>query len=63
MLPIPLLAEGPFNWTGLILTLVALAVGWTILRFVLRLTLKIFALGCTGLLIVVGVLFVLLYNQ
>ena len=58
------LTEGDSNWwLGLILTLIALAVGWTILRFVLRLTLKIFAVGCLGLLVVVGAMFVLLYNR
>jgi len=62
MLPAPHLAETPFNWPGLLLALLALAAGWTILRFVLRLTLKVFALGCLGLLIVVGAMFVLLYN-
>ncbi len=62
MLPAPSLAETPFNWPGLLLALLALAAGWTILRFVLRLTLRVFALGCLGLLAVVGVMFVLLYN-
>ena len=40
MLLAPVLAEGGFNWTGLAIALVVLALGWTILRFVLRLTLK-----------------------
>ena len=58
------LTEGDSNWwLGLVLTLIALAVGWTILRFVLRLTLRIFAIGCLGLLVVVGAMFVLLYNR
>ena len=63
MLFAPVLAEGGFNWTGLAIALVVLALGWTILRFVLRLTMKIFAVGCLGLLIVVGVAFVLLYGK
>jgi hypothetical protein len=50
-----------FNWTGLAIALVVLALGWTILRFVLRLTMRLFALGCLGLLIVVGAAFVLVY--
>jgi len=64
MLLAPYLAESGFNWTGLILTLIGVAVGWTILRFVLRLTLKIFAIGCLGLLILVGGVFTYFYwNQ
>ena len=61
MLFAPLLAENSFNWTGLILTLIGVAVGWTILRFVLRLTMKIFAIGCLGLLIFVGGVFTYFY--
>ena len=60
MLFAPVLAGGGFNWTGLVIALVVLAVGWTILRFVLRLTMRLFALGCVGLLFVVGIAFVLL---
>jgi hypothetical protein len=56
-------ALGEINWLGLGVTLAVLAVGWTILRFALRMTMRIFALGCLGLLIVVGVAFVLLYGQ
>ncbi len=63
MLLAPVLAEGGFNWGGLALTLIVLALGWTILRFVLRLTLKMFALGGIGLLILVGLAFVLLYGK
>ncbi len=64
MLFLPLFADEPFNWTGLILSLIGLAVGWTVLRFVLRLTLKIFAIGCLGLLILVGGMFTYFYwNQ
>ena len=55
------LAETPINWLGLALALVGLAVGWTILRFVLRLTLKIFAIGCLGLLLLTGGMFLWLY--
>ena len=50
-----------FNWTGLVIALVVLALGWTILRFVLRLTMRLFALGCLGLLIVAAAGFVLVY--
>jgi hypothetical protein len=57
----PILAEGGFSWVGLGIALAALAIGWTILRFVLRLTMKIFAIGCLGLLVLVGAGFVLFY--
>ena len=57
------LAENSFNWWGLAITLIVLALGWTILRFVLRLTLRIFALGGIALLILVGLAFVLLYGK
>jgi hypothetical protein len=63
MLLAPVLAEGGFNWVGLAIALVVLAVGWTILRLVLRLTMKVFALGGIALLIVVGIAFVLLYGK
>ena len=43
------------NWALWIVVAVALTVGWTILRFVLRLTMRMFALGCIGLVILAGV--------
>ncbi len=58
----PMLADSPpMNWTGLVIALVALAAGWVILRVVLRLTLKVFACGCTVLLAVVGAAFAWMY--
>lgn len=36
--------------------IVALAIGWTILRFVLRLTMRLFMLGCLGILTLGAVL-------
>jgi len=61
MLFAPIFAEGGINWMGLAIALVVLAIGWTILRTVLRLTMRIFAMGCIGLLIVVGIAYVLVY--
>jgi len=43
-----------FNWVMALGVLVVLAVGWTILRFVLRLTMQVFSCGCLALLVVVG---------
>ena len=42
------------NWALWIVVGLALTVGWTILRFVLRLTMRMFALGCVGLVILAG---------
>jgi hypothetical protein len=42
-------------WVTLAVVGIALAVGWTILRIVLRLTMRMFAFGCIGLLILVAV--------
>ena len=42
------------SWAMWIVVAVALTVGWTILRFVLRLTMRMFALGCVGLVILAG---------
>ena len=63
MLWMPGLAEGGFNWVGLITTIVVVAVIWFIVRAVLKITLKIFAIGCMGLLILSGIAFVLLYAK
>ena len=46
------------NWTLWIVVGVALAIGWTILRMVLRLTMRMFALGCVGLVILGAIVFV-----
>ncbi len=63
MLFMPALAQGGFNWLGLVVTLVVLAVVWLVIRTVLKITLRIFAIGCLGLLILSGVAFVLLYGR
>jgi hypothetical protein len=49
------------NWTLWIVVGVALAVGWTILRMVLRLTMRMFAMGCVGLVILAGIVFAVAY--
>jgi len=46
------------NWTLWIVVGVALAIGWTLLRMVLRLTMRMFALGCVGLVILGAIVFV-----
>ncbi len=46
------------NWTLWIVVGVALAIGWTILRMVLRLTMRMFAIGCVGLVILGAIVFV-----
>ena len=43
------------NWVLWGIVGVALLVGWTILRTVLRLTMRVFALGCVGLVVLVGI--------
>jgi hypothetical protein len=40
---------------------VALAIGWTILRIVLRLTMRMFAMGCVGLILLAGIVFAVAY--
>lgn len=57
-----LLAEGvQIDWGGVLIALAALAIGWTLLRFVLRLTLKVFACGGIILLALAGLGFALVY--
>jgi hypothetical protein len=63
MLFMPGLAAGSFNWLGLAVTLVVLAVVWLVVRTILKITLKIFAIGCLGILILSGIAFVLLYGK
>ena len=50
----PILQEAEFSWTNVALVVIALAVGWTILKAVLKLTLRVFTLGCLGLLALAG---------
>ena len=63
MLFMPALAQGGFNWLGLGVTLVVLAVAWLVIRTILKITMKIFAIGCLGILILSGIAFVLLYGK
>jgi hypothetical protein len=63
MLFAPVLAGGGFNWVGLIVTVVVLAILWLVVRTVLKITMKIFAVGCLGLLILSGIAFVMLYGK
>lgn len=56
------LAEGTqIDWGGVVIALAVLAVGWTLLRFVLRLTLKVFACGGIILLALAGLGFAMVY--
>ena len=63
MLSMLALAQSGFNWLGLVVTLVVLAVVWVVVRTLLKITLKIFAIGCLGMLILSGIAFVLLYGK
>jgi high-affinity Fe2+/Pb2+ permease len=49
------------NWALWGVVAVALAIGWTILRFVLRLTIRMFALGCVGLIVLAGIVVAVAY--
>ena len=60
---LPALAQGGFNWLGLLVTLVVLAILWGVVRTVLKITLRIFAIGCLGILILSGIAFVLYYGH
>jgi hypothetical protein len=42
---------GSLDWVTLGIGLAILAVGWVIIRSVLRLTMKVFTAGCTGLIV------------
>jgi hypothetical protein len=44
------------NWVMWGVILIVLAVGWTILRMVLRMTMRVFSLGCVGLVILVAII-------
>lgn len=62
LMPVP--AEGfPVELWWVVGGAVVLALLWTLLRFVLKLTMKVFAIGCLGVLIVAGVAFVMLYGK
>jgi hypothetical protein len=47
---------GQLDWVQIGIVLVVLVVGWTILRTVLRLTARVFTLGCVGLVVLAAVL-------
>ncbi len=49
------------DWTTIAIIVAVLVVGWVILRTVLRLTMRVFAIGCTGLLLLGAALAVLAY--
>ena len=42
----------------LFLILIGLVIGWVVLKIVLRLTMRIFACGCLGLLIIFGIVLI-----
>ena len=44
------------NWVMWGVILIVVAVGWTILRMVLRMTMRVFSLGCVGLVILVAII-------
>ena len=44
------------NWVMWGVILVVVAVGWTILRMVLRMTMRVFSIGCVGLVVLVGII-------
>lgn len=44
------------DWVTLGIVLAVLVIGWTILKAVLRLTMRVFTLGCLGLIVLGGVL-------
>lgn len=39
------------DWIALGIGLAVLAIGWVVLKTVLKMTMKIFTLGCTGLIV------------
>ena len=49
------------NWILLAVVGLVLAVGWTILQFVLRLTMRVFAMGCIGLVLLAGIVVAVAY--
>ena len=62
MLLVRLLADGmQVDWGAVIMTVAALVVGWVLLKFVLRLTFKVFACGGLILLALVGIGFAAVY--
>ena len=52
-----------FDWMTLGIGLAVLVVGWVILKTVLRLTMKVFTLGCTGLVVLAVIGGILVYMR
>jgi hypothetical protein len=52
---------GQIDWVTAGIVIVALVVGWTILKTVLRLTMRVFTLGCVGLLVLGAILAAMAY--
>ena len=44
------------NWVMWGIILVVVAIGWTVLRMVMRMTMRVFSLGCVGLVILVAII-------
>jgi len=59
MLFMPPLANITFSWAGLGIAVVVLALLWIVVRAVLKLTLRLFAIGCLGILVLAGIAYVL----
>jgi hypothetical protein len=52
---------GQLDWVMVGGAIVVLVVAWTILKTVLKMTMKVFSLGCVGLVILAGILGALVY--
>jgi hypothetical protein len=61
MLFMPALANISFSWAGLGIAALVLALLWIVVRLVLKITLRLFAIGCLGILILAGIAFVMVY--
>jgi hypothetical protein len=49
------------DWVMIGIGLAVLVVGWTILKAVFKLTMRVFTLGCVGLVVLAGILGALAY--
>jgi len=52
---------GQLDWVLVGGAIVVLVVAWTILKTVLKLTMRVFSLGCVGLVILAGIMGALVY--
>jgi hypothetical protein len=52
---------GQMDWVLVGGAIVVLVVAWTILKTVLKLTMRVFSLGCVGLVILAGIMGALVY--